>query len=145
MEILAIILLGTLTGNEFAVGAFFHPLLAQLTDDQHAAGRQGTAKLFGRVAPFWYASTILSLIVSIFLAHCQFQQWLFIFSASLAVGAMLFTFVGPLPINNRIVRWDLNDLSANWKQECKNWDKLHNIRTAILFASLIVFSVGVSR
>jgi len=144
MEMLAIILLGTLTGNEFAVGAFFHPLLAQLTDDQHAAGRRGTAKLFGRVAPFWYASTILSLIVSIFLAHNQFQQWLFGLSAALAISAMLFTFVGPLPINNRIVRWDLNNLSVDWKQECKNWDKLHNIRTSILFASLIALSAGVS-
>lgn len=145
MEILAIILLGTLTGNEFAVGAFFHPLLAQLTDDQHAAARQGTARLFGKVAPFWYAATILSLIVSVFLAHSQLQQGLFILAASLAVGAMLLTFVGPLPINNRIARWELNDLPANWKQECKDWDRLHNIRTAILFASLIALSVGVSQ
>jgi len=94
------------------------------------------------VAPIWYASTILSLIASIFLAHNQFQRGLFGLSAALAVSAMLFTFVGPLPINNRIVRWDLNNLSANWKQECKKWDKLHNIRTAILFASLIALSAG---
>ncbi|RYZ77250.1 MAG: DUF1772 domain-containing protein [Proteobacteria bacterium] len=56
----------------------------------------------------------------------------FIVSSALFLAALLFSFVGPVPINNRIAAWNLNALPANWKSECTRWNTLHAIRTVML-------------
>jgi uncharacterized membrane protein len=146
MNFLALLLLGTLTGNELAVSAFVHPTLSRLPDEQHAASVQGIARVYGKYAPFWYASTLLSLIALAWRTRSNEPgKSLFIASAALMVAVLIFTLVGPVPINNRVSAWNLKDLPQNWKDERSKWDRLHAIRVALLFVSLVALLLGTTR
>ena len=146
MNLLALLLLGTLTGNELAVSAFVHPVLSRLPDDQHAASVQAIARVYGKYAPFWYAATLLALIALAWRTRSDEPgKALFGVSAALMMVVLIFTLVGPVPINNRVSAWNLNDLPRNWKDERSRWDRLHAIRVALLFASLVALALGTTR
>ncbi len=145
MDVLALLLLGTLTGNELAVGAFVRPVLPRLTDEQHAASAQGIARVCGRYAPFWYAATLLSLTALAWRARLNGTGILFGASAVLMALALVLTLAGLVPINNRVSKWNLNDLPLNWKRERSRRDMLHAVRIAVLLGSLIALAFGVTR
>ena len=146
MNLLALLLLGTLTGNELAVSAFVHPALSRLPDEQHAASAQGIARVYGKYAPFWYGATLLALLALAWRTRSDEPgKSLFGVSAALMVAVLIFTLVGPVPINNRVSAWNLNDLPPNWKAERARWDGLHAIRVALLFASFLALLLGTTR
>lgn len=146
MELLALLLLGTLTGNELAVSAFVHPTLSRLPDEQHAASAQGLARVYGKYAPFWYVATLLALIALAWRTPSNEPgKPLFGASAVLMVAVFIFTLVGEVPINNRVSAWDLNNLPSNWKGERSRWDLLNAIRVAMLFISLVNLVLGATR
>ena len=146
MDFLALLLLGTLTGNEIAVSAFVHPILSRLPDEQHAAGAQGLASVYGKVAPFWYAATLLTLIVLAWHTPLiQTSKYAFVASAVLMVTALVLTLALLVPINNRIAGLNLHALSGDWKADRARWDKLHALRVILLLLSLAALAFGATR
>jgi len=69
LEILAIVVAGTMTGNEIAVGIFVHPRLSRLDDAVHVRAVQTLAIGLGAAMPFWYALTCLLSLATTFFAH----------------------------------------------------------------------------
>ena len=59
LEIAAIVVAGTMTGNEIAVAVFFHPRTSRLEDAVHVRAARTLASALGAVMPFWYALTFL--------------------------------------------------------------------------------------
>ena len=59
LDLAAIVVAGTLAGNEFAVAVFFHPRIGALDDATHVRAAQALAAALGRVMPFWYALTLV--------------------------------------------------------------------------------------
>ncbi len=146
MIVIALLLLGTLTGNELAISAFVHPALARLANTHHIASAQSIARVYGKYAPFWYAATLLALVALIWRTRLIGSEGLlFGVSAVLMVVALALTLIGLVPINNRISSWDLDDLPPNWKSERSRWDMLHAVRVAVLLGSLIALAFGVTR
>ena len=145
MNTLALFLVGTLTGNELAVSAFVHPAISGLADDKHAASAQAIARVYGKYAPFWYGSTLLCLAVVAWRQRKSHDKFAAFTSAGLMLAALIFTLVGPVPINTRVSKWNLTDLPANWKTERANWDVLHAIRTAMLALSFLSLLLETSR
>ena len=144
MNILALLLLGTLTGNELAVGAFVHPALSRLPDAVHAASAQNVARIYGKIGPFWYAATLLGLIFLAWRTPSNNSGKLaLIISAALMAVSIIFTVALLVPINNRVAAWSLESLPANWKTERARWDALHAMRIAILLFAFIALCLGV--
>ncbi len=134
---------GINVGNELYVSAFVHPQLRALEDKVHIAGVQSLARTLGAVMPFWYAAVfILTTVVAFRLYSAQAASArLAIVSATLWLFSIIYTIVGPVPINNQVSRWNLESLPDNWKQLRSKWDTLHAIRVVILviaFACLVV-------
>ena len=48
LEIAAIVVAGTMTGNEIAVAVFFHPRISRLEDAVHARAAQTLASALGQ-------------------------------------------------------------------------------------------------
>lgn len=146
MNMLALLLLGTLTGNELAVGAFVHPAISKLPDAAHAASAQSIARIYGKYAPFWYAATFISLIVLVWRFRSEEpQRLLFGSSTAIMVLVLILTLVGEVPINNRVSAWNLDNLPSNWKDERNQWDRLHAVRVGMLLLSLISLVSGTTR
>ncbi|MBV8709292.1 MAG: DUF1772 domain-containing protein [Acidobacteriaceae bacterium] len=135
-----------LIGNELAVAAFVHPTLAKLPDMVHATAAKALAYLLGRVMPFWYA-LVLVLTIGEALWHRPFLQapgLFFSIASALWALSIVYTILGPVPINNRIASWNLNHLPENWRQDRERWDGLHRLRVILLFVALVFQLLGAS-
>jgi len=97
----------------------------------HIPLRVSFAELLGRVMPFWMTgSTLLSLLLLLPFEHLSKVPRRFVAAAfAIQVIAVVFSLVGPVPINNRIRKWTLASLPDNWKATEKRWDVYHNVRT----------------
>jgi uncharacterized membrane protein len=149
LKILAVVSLGLMCGSELNVAAFAHPTLNRQPLEVHIPMRASFAKLFGRVMPFWMGgSTLLSLLLLLPFERLNERAWYFAaVAAAIQVVAVVFSLVGPVPINNRIIKWTPEALPDDWQAQEHRWDLYHWIRTCglIVAFAVLVLSVGVDR
>ena len=149
LKILAVVSLGLMCGSELNVAAFAHPTLNRQSLEVHIPMRASFAKLFGRVMPFWMGgSTLLSLLLLLPFERLNERAWYFAaVAAAIQVVAVVFSLVGPVPINNRIIKWTPEALPDDWQAQEHRWDLYHWIRTCglIVAFAVLVLSVGVDR
>jgi Domain of unknown function (DUF1772) len=142
MEVLFMMLIlstGTLLGNEFSIGVFIHPALSRAGDEGFLPAIQVFARLFGKIMPFWMAATFLFHMVLLVLTW----RWpalstvLLLLATLLWLAIIAFSVVGPVPINNRVKTWDLQNLPADWRQQRRQWDQLNSIRVFMIASALL--------
>ena len=140
LEVAAIVVAGTLTGNELAVAVFFHPCISHLEDAVHIRAVQALARVLGLVMPFWYPLTFLLALTVTFVAHTARSTpwWLALTSTVLLALISLYSVLLPVPINNQVARWQPDSVPANWRDLRRRWDLLHAIRVAFLVIALIL-------
>ena len=102
------LILGLMCGSELNVAAFAHPMLRRQPLEVHIQVRSSLAALFGNVMPFWMAgSTLLNFLLLLPFEHLNESAWrLAAIAFAIQVFAVLFSLVGPVPINNRIAEMD---------------------------------------
>lgn len=139
VEILAILVVGTLVGAEFAVAAFVRPILGRLSDDAFWAARADGARLLGRVMPFWYLTSFALLVGAAAVAGAQ--RWLIGAGAGPMVVVVLMSVLVLVPINNRIAAWRGTEEVS--RELAARWDGLHWVRVALLAVTFAVLVTGV--
>jgi len=75
IDLIAVLVTLLLTGSEFAIGVFVHPVLSKLQDASHAEAAKALARLLGRVMPFWYAAALLLVVASLFTRAIGSWSW----------------------------------------------------------------------
>jgi uncharacterized membrane protein len=140
LEIAAIVVAGTMTGNEIAVAVFFHPRISRLDDAVHVRAAQTLAKGLGAGMPFWYALTFLLSLATTFLAHPTWNtpRWVALGASALFAAIIVYTVLLPVPINNQVARWRPDSLPPNWRELRRRWDTLHAIRVGFLVVALVL-------
>ena len=133
-----------LTGNEFAVAAFIHP---SLSDDNHRSNLsaiQRFANLYGKVMPIWMGVTTTLHIFVGALAWFYFQfafPWLF--AAALIWTIIIpYSLIFPVPLNNQVKEWNLNNLPSNWEEIRSKWDFYNWIRVMLLVSAFVLLATG---
>src|SRR5258708_7288242 len=123
-----------LLGNEFSIGFFIHPSLAR---DDHRAflpAIQVFARFFGKIMPIWMAGTLLLHLLLLWLTW----RWptdhtmLLAFAVFLWVIIIVFSVIGPVPINDRVKAWDTAQLPDDWETHRRRWDRLNAIRVVLI-------------
>src|SRR5580693_256146 len=117
LQLLAVLVLGLMCGSELNVAAFAHPTLDRQPQEVQIPVRSSFAALLGHVMPFWMTgSTVLILFFLFLFAHLNKFAWNFA-AVALAIQflAVVFSLVGPLPINNRIAKWTPASVPGDWK------------------------------
>lgn len=147
IEVAAIVVSGTMTGNEIAVAVFFHPRISRLEDAVHVRAAQTLASALGTAMPYWYALTLLLSLAATFVAHPPWSTpwWLALTSSAIVALTIVYTVLLPVPINNRVIRFELGSLPPNWRELRRRWDLLHAIRVGFLLIALVLLitaSVG---
>ena len=147
LQALAIVVLGLMCGSELNIAAFAHPTLHRQPLEAHIPVRAAFARLFGQVMPFWMAtSTLLNLLLLLPFEHLGvLAGHLAAIAFAVQVAAILFSLVGPVPINNRTKLWTPTNLPSNWKAQERRWDLYHWIRTCGLIVAFILLVVGALR
>jgi hypothetical protein len=105
LYLVALLVLGLMSGSELDVGAFAHPTLNRQPLETHILMRTAFARLLGRVLPFWMAgSTLLNLLLLLPFAQLNPEAWrLAALAFAIQALAIPFSLFGPVPINNRII------------------------------------------
>jgi len=147
LHLLAVLVLGLMCGSELNVAVFAHPTLNRQPLEVHILVRSSSAALFGHVMPFWMAgSALLNLLLLLSFEHLNKSAWrLAAIALAIQVFAVLFSLVGPVPINNRIAKWTPESLPGDWKAQEHRWDLYHWFRTSglVVAFAILVLSVGV--
>ncbi len=147
LQLIAVLVLGLMCGSELNVAIFAHPTLNRQPVEVHALMRSSFAVLLGRVMPFWMVgSTLLNVLLLLPFAHLDKKAWhLAAVALTIQILAVVFSLVGPVPINNRIAKWTPESLPADWRSQEHRWDIYHWLRTCGLIAAfaVLVFSIGV--
>ena len=109
LSAILLMLEGMLVGNEICV-ALLHPTLYKLPDECHMRAARPIAGLFGRVMPFWYFVVFALSVAECYLSRHAGPSIRHLLEASTGLFGLsiLFTVLGPAPINSRIARLDLN-------------------------------------
>ena len=146
LQIFAVLVLGLMCGSELNVAVFAHPTLKRQRLETHILVRSSFATLFGQVMPFWMSgSTLLNLLLLLPFEHLSGSAWdLAAVALLIQVFAVLFSLAGPVPINNRIIKWAPQSLPSDWGAQEHRWDLYHWFRTCALVAAfaILVLSVG---
>ncbi|MGH9745692.1 MAG: anthrone oxygenase family protein [Candidatus Acidiferrales bacterium] len=147
LQLIAALVLGLMCGSELNVAAFANPALNRQPLAVHIPMRSPFAALFGRVMPFWMAgSTLLNLSLLLPFVHLSAtSRRLAVIAFSIQVFAVLFSLVGPVPINNRIAKWTPDSVPNTWRTLKHRWDVYHWLRTCALIVAfaLLILSVGI--
>jgi uncharacterized membrane protein len=146
VELLFLILIlstGALLGNEFSIGVFIHPALARTDHERFLPAIQVFAALFGKVMPFWMAATLILHLALLGLSwHWPAASTVLLAVATLLwVVIIIFSVVGPVPINDLVKAWNPQQLPVDWREQRRRWDRLHMARViliALAFLALVL-------
>lgn len=140
LETIAIVIAGTMTGNEIAVAVFFHPRISRLDDAVHVRAAQTLAIGLGAAMPFWYALTCLLSLATTFFAQSTWNtpRWLALGATALFAAMSIYSVLFPVPINKQVARWQPDSLPPNWRELRSRWDTLHAIRVVFLVVALVL-------
>ena len=147
LQLLSILVLGLMCGSELNVAAFAHPMFNRQPLEVHVPMRSSFAILFGRVMPFWMAgSTLLNLLLLLPFEHLNESAWrLAAIALAIQIFAVVFSLVGPVPINNRFAKWTPASLPEDWRAQEHRWDLYHSLRTSglVVAFAFLVLSIGI--
>jgi uncharacterized membrane protein len=143
LDVVTIVCTAVLVGNEAAVWIFINPILRQL--DERSQGRAVSlfAARLGKAMPFWYALSLLLLILEAFLRRQDSGGRLLLASCCIWVAVIILTMIFLVPINNRLANLDSTPMTDQAKREHRKWDTLHKWRVVLLAISLICLLVGI--
>lgn len=143
LDTIAILCIGLMIGTEFAVSVFVNPALRKLDDAAQLGAIRIFAKNLGTAMPFWYALSLVLLIVEAVLRRSETEFALLITSAAIWVGVIVLTLLFLVPINNRLARMSSTVIAAQALQEHERWDSLHRVRVAVLGAAMVCFLLAI--
>lgn len=142
--LLTLLCAALMVGNEFTVGAFINPAYDRLPEQPQAYAARETARVFGRVMPFWMPANLLLniLLVFPFGDHHSASWWFYLTAAVLFAVVIVFSLVLPVPLNNRIANWNPEKLPDDWRELRRRWDKFHYVRIVLLLCALVCLIWG---
>ncbi len=133
-----------LTGNEFAIAALIHPALSRQDHRSNLSAIQIFASLYGSVMPLWMGVTTALQVMISALAWFFFSAifpWV-VASALIWVVVIPYSLIFPVPLNNQVKGWDLNQLPEDWEAIRRKWDLFNWIRVILLISAFVLFSIG---
>jgi anthrone oxygenase-like protein len=137
-----LLLMGLLAGNEFGTWAAVHPALGQLSVAERVRAEQEVTRRYAKMMPFWMSSTILSCLPVLALGRRTSGFRYSLLGALCFATMLLTTFLGNVPINNRVLELSPEADGEKFVELRKRWDRLHTIRALLNVAGLGFLSAG---
>jgi hypothetical protein len=138
LDIVTTVCVALLIGNEISVSAFIDPILWKLEERAQAKTVSLFAGRLGAAMPFWYALSLVLLVVETFV-HREAGFFLLSVSCAIWVVVVLLTLLFMVPINNRLARMEAGH------REHRRWDRFHRLRILALGTSLVCFLLAIRR
>jgi uncharacterized membrane protein len=132
LDLIAILSLGLMIGNELAVSLFVNPALWKLDPSPQARALSLLARSLGKAMPFWYALCLALLIAEAYVRRHGAHAPLLDAAVAVWVIAIVYTVTLMVPINNRLAQMNPDSPFPEWRCKHALWDKLHRLRILML-------------
>lgn len=139
LDLIAILCIGPLVGNELAVSLFVNPAIRRLDEPAQAKVLSLLARSLGKAMPFWYILSLLLLIAEAYVRRHGAHARLLDAAVSIWIVAIVYTVTLLVPINNRIAQLNSDSLPSGWRSEHVKWDALHRWRVLMLATAMACF------
>jgi len=133
-----------LPGNEFAIGAFIHPVLSRLDTGTHVRSVQAIGRRYGSVMPFWMVGLLLLEVTLLFEAG---PRWQGAWTWAAVLGRVAVGRAGLQRGRASADQYSSDEMGPGavargmGKGPCA-WDKMHAVRVIILIASLAALVIS---
>jgi len=144
-RLLNLLLVGMLTGHEFAGLVAVYPALGKLPPLARLRAEQEIYRRYGKIMPFYMSSTIASFLPVLALApDRRSPAFRLVLAGMTCYAAMLaLTLTRNLPINSRITKMPTEEASVEEFRELRErWDRLHVARNLLNMAGLVCTCLG---
>ncbi|OXM63358.1 anthrone oxygenase family protein [Amycolatopsis vastitatis] len=133
---------GLLAGEEFVVRYGVQPALRHLGDHAHVAARVALVRTLRVVVPGIMLPTVLAgaavLIAGSGGAGAAFR-WA---GMAALVAFLLFSFLGTVPINMRVIDWQPDDPPPDWRATVLRWQRIDVARSTAAIAAFACFIIA---
>lgn len=142
VQIICLIVLGVISGEELTVRYGVQPAISRLEDTSHILTRQALIRQLRVLVPcIMLPGFVLTLLVLAFSGSGVGYGFRWATAAAMTVY-LLSSFFGTVPINIKVHEWKATSPPANWKAVFKRWETIDTIRSTA--ATLAFISLAVS-
>lgn len=145
LDVVTIVLVGLMIGNELAVSLFVNPVMWQLDIRSQAQALNLFARVLGKAMPPWYALCLVLMLIEAYVRRHGPGFVFVVIAASIWIAVILLTLMLLVPINNRIGSMTPEFFAGSGKKEHKKWDRMHRWRVVALTVAMICLLEGILR
>lgn len=139
LSVLALVATGSMVGVELSVATWVNAVFDRLPSNAGLLGRSDSARVLGRVMPFWYGASILTaVLVAVLLTGAA--RWTAVGAAALLVGSIAMSVLLLVPINDRAKTWTPDNAPQDWREQLHRWDYLHRLRLAVIVTGFVLLA-----
>jgi uncharacterized membrane protein len=120
-----------------------NPTFWQLDEFGQARAVSLLARSLGKLMPLWYALCLALLATAAYIHRHEEALISLLIAMAVWIAVIVYTFSALVPINNRVTSLQPAALLATWRQDHKQWDKLHRWRILLLIAAMACLTYGV--
>jgi uncharacterized membrane protein len=135
LQALGLVLSGLLAGEEFIVRYGVQPALRRLPATDHVRARVALVRRLRIIVPALMVPTVLAAVAVVATAGGALR-W-----AGLAalVAFLLFSFLGTVPINMKVVDWQPEHPPADWQATVQRWERIDVFRSSAALLAFVLF------
>jgi uncharacterized membrane protein len=145
LDVVTILLVGLMIGNELAVSLFVNPVMRQLDNRSQTQALNLFARILGKAMPPWYAMCLLLILMEAYVRRHGQGLVLLLTAAAIWIVVILLTVMLLVPINNRVAAMTPEVFAASGKKEHKKWDTMHRWRVVALTVAMVCLLEGILR
>ncbi|WP_158750984.1 DUF1772 domain-containing protein [Acidobacterium sp. S8] len=145
LDILTILCVGFMIGNELTVSLFINPVVRQLDEGTQAKILRLFAALLGKAMPVWYGISLLLMLIEAYARRHEPALSSLLIASAVWIAVIVFSIAALVPINDRIATLKDGSLPEGWQQQPKKWETLHRWRILSITAAMIFLLHGILR
>ena len=144
LEIVGLFFAGLLAGEEFVIRYGVQPALTQLEDRAHLQARQALIRRLRILVPSLMLPTVvlgISVLIRGTFAPGAAFRWA---GAAALLVFVLSSFLGTVPINIKVVQWQVEAPPADWKAVIRRWEQIDVLRSSAAMLAFVLFLIAAS-
>ena len=141
LETISLLFAGILAGLEFIVRYGVQPALRTLPDEAHILARVALVRRLRVVVPAVMLPTVV-LAIAVTIAGGGGFRWA---GSAALVAFLLFSFLGTVPINIKVIEWRAEDPPADWPATVRRWERIDVFRSSAAIIAFACFLIALVR
>ncbi|GLY96614.1 anthrone oxygenase family protein [Actinoplanes sp. NBRC 103695] len=138
LQVLSVVLAGLLAGEELIVRWGVQPALRTLGDRAHVEARVALVRTLRIAVPMLMLPTVIAA-AAVLITDATTVRWA---GAALLAAFLLFSFLGTVPINMKVIDWHADNPPADWRATVRRWERIDVFRSSAAVLAFICFAIA---